>query len=319
MPLRSLRIVLLVLLLAAQMLAHAAEAPSVIDLEWTDAGRGRAVPARLYWPGGSAPRPLIVFSHGIGGSRAGYSYLGQHFAQQGIASLHVQHVGSDRSLWGGNPLTLVTRLQGAAQENEAVHRVRDLSFALDRLLAGSQGALVDRERVVAAGHSYGANTAMLVAGARVVRGGRVIELHDARFKAVLLLSSPPFYGERDLAGVLAGVRVPSLHVTTTDDVIRIPGYESPASDRISVFDAIGSPRKALAVFAGGSHSVFTDRAGTGGVSLNPRIKAATRELAVAFVRSVFDGGDGSLREWGERHRDLVARYTVGATPGVVSR
>jgi hypothetical protein len=32
------------------------------------------------------------------------------------------------------------------------------------------------------------------------------------------------------------------------------------------------------------------------------------------VRSVFDGGDGTLREWGERHRDLVTRYTVGAAP-----
>ena len=101
-----------------------------------------------------------------------------------------------------------------------------------------------------------------------------LELRDARFKAALLLSSPPFYGERDLAAVLRGVSVPSLHVTTTEDVIRIPGYESPASDRISVFDAFGGERKALAVFAGGSHSVFTDRLGTGGgVSLNQRIKA----------------------------------------------
>jgi len=313
MLLQSLRFLLLTLLLAVQGLARAADAPEVMDLDWTDAARGRAVPARLYWPGGAGPRALVVFSHGIGGSRAGYSYLGQHFAQQGIASLHVQHVGSDRSLWAGNPLTLVARLHGAARESEAVHRARDLSFALDRLLAGPHGALVDRERIVAAGHSYGANTAMLAAGARVVRDGRSIELRDGRIKAVLLLSSPPFYGERDLAAVLRDVRVPSLHVTTTDDVIRIPGYDSPASDRIAVFDAIGSPRKALAVFAGGSHSVFTDRAGTGGVSLNPRIKAATRELAVAFVRSVLDGGDGTLREWGERHRDLVARYTVGVT------
>lgn len=310
MLLRSLRFLLFTLLLAATFAAKAADTPQVIDLDWTDALRARAVPARLYWPGGSAPRPLIVFSHGIGGSRAGYSYLGQHFAQQGIASLHVQHVGSDRTLWSGNPLTLVSRLQGAAHENEAMHRVRDLSFALDRLLAGPHGAQVDIERIVAAGHSYGANTAMLAAGARVVRDGRAIALGDPRVKAVLLLSAPPFYGERNLVAVLGEVHVPSLHVTATDDVIRIPGYESPASDRISVFDAIGSPRKALAVFAGGSHSVFTDRAGTGGVSLNPRIKAATRELAVAFVRTVFDGDDGRLLEWGERHRELVERYTA---------
>jgi hypothetical protein len=80
-----------------------------------------------------------------------------------------------------------------------------------------------------------------------------------------------------------------------------------------VFDAFGSERKALAVFAGGSHSVFTDRSGTGGgVTLNQRIKAATRELAVAFVNSAFDGGEAPLRDWGERHREMMARYAIAA-------
>jgi dienelactone hydrolase len=299
----------------ASSASPAEEAASVAwtDLDWHDAARERAVPARLYLPTGDGPHALVVFSHGIGGSRAGYSYLGRHFAGQGIASLHVQHVGSDRSLWAGNPLTLVARLHGAAQESEAMHRARDVSFALDRLLAGPHGAAVDVQRIAVAGHSYGANTAMLATGARVVRDGRAVELRDARFKAALLLSSPPFYGERDLSAVLRDVSVPSLHVTTTEDVIRIPGYESPASDRISVFDAFGGERKALAVFAGGSHSVFTDRLGTGGgVSLNQRIKAATRELAVAFVKSAFDGGEAPLRDWGERHRELVARYAIAS-------
>jgi predicted dienelactone hydrolase len=281
------------------------------DLDWRDDARDRAVPARLYLPADAGPLPLVVFSHGIGGSRAGYSYLARHFASHGIASLHVQHVGSDRSLWAGNPVTLIARLHGAAQESEAVNRARDLSFALDRLLAGPEGVRIDAGRIVAAGHSYGANTAMLATGAQVVRDGKPVALRDPRFKAVVLLSSPPFYGERDLAAVLGGVQVPSLHVTTTEDVIRIPGYESPASDRISVFEAMGGPRKTLAVFAGGSHSVFTDRLNTGGGGeLNRRIKAATRDVALAFVRGVFEGGGTSaLREWGERNRDVVARWS----------
>ncbi len=47
--------------------------------------------------------PLVVFSHGIGGSRQGYSYLGKHWSARGVASLHVQHIGSDAALWRGNP------------------------------------------------------------------------------------------------------------------------------------------------------------------------------------------------------------------------
>ena len=36
-------------------------------------------------------------------------------------------------------------------------------------------------------------------------------------------------------------------ITATGDVIRIPGYFSGVEDRLSVFDAIGSARKSLAV------------------------------------------------------------------------
>ena len=131
--------------------------------------------------------PLVVFSHGIGGSRRGYSYLGQHWASHGVASLHLQHIGSDRNVWFGNPLGMIGRLQAA-----------------------------------------------------------------------IVLSAPPFYGEPDPATILAPVTVPTLHVTATGDVIRIPGYYSGAEDRVAVFEATGSAAKALAVFDGGSHSMFTD-------------------------------------------------------------
>ena len=286
-----------------------------VESDWFDAARARAVPVRLYLPLDAERRgalPLVLFSHGLGGSRRGYSYLGRHFARQGMASLHVQHVGSDRAIWRGNPFGLTERLQEAAQDDEAVARVVDLRFALDRLLAqppqAPLHAAVDRRRIVAAGHSYGANTALLASGARVERDGRTIDLRDPRIAAAVLLSAPPFYGERALDRVLAPVTLPTLHVTATGDDIRIPGYYSSAADRIAVFEATGSARKALAVFAGGSHSIFTDRAGTGGIELNPRVKRATQELAVAFLGSVFEGRHDPLRAWPERHQEILARF-----------
>jgi predicted dienelactone hydrolase len=315
---------LCLLLLAAAGLPLRAEVPVVAtaaapaaaehaqhDLDWHDAARQRAVPVRLYWPaqaeaGGGAAVPLIMFSHGIGGSRRGYRYLGQYWASQGYASLHVQHVGSDRSLWSGNPLGLVGRLQDAAQEGEAIHRARDVSFALDRLLQGEWGARIDANRIVAAGHSYGANTSLLLAGARVQRPGAVLDLRDARFKAALIISAPPFYGESDPASILAPVSIPTLHITATEDVIRIPGYYSDARDRLRVFDATGSATKSLVVFEGGSHSIFTDRDGTGGMALNPKVKAATRELTLAFLSQVFEGRAEGMSRWNERWGGLLA-------------
>jgi dienelactone hydrolase len=295
-------------LLASVCLPSWAEEPSafeVLEWDWADAKRQRPVPVRLYWPRAVADTervPLVVFSHGIGGSRRGYRYLGEHWSSHGIASLHLQHVGSDRNLWLGNPLGIIGRLQDAAQEREAIERARDLAFALDRLLAGAFGECIDAKRIVAAGHSYGANTALLAAGARVEREGRAVDLHDARLRAAVLLSAPPFYGESDPARILGPVQVPTLHVTATGDVIRIPGYWSGAEDRIAVFEAIGSKSKALAVFEGGSHSMFTDRSGTGGAELNPRVKQATKELTLAFLQST------SLAPWVARHRAILARH-----------
>jgi predicted dienelactone hydrolase len=285
----------------------------VLDLDWRDPARERAVPVRLYLPGAATPAhpvPLVVFSHGIGGSRNGYRYLGSHWASQGWASLHLQHVGSDRQLWFGNVFGVIGRLRDAAQDGEAIARVQDLSFALDQLLAQDLAPLVDARRIVAAGHSYGANTTLLASGARVSRNGRSVDLHDERIRAAIVISAPPFYGESTLDTILGPVQVPSLHVTATEDVIRIPGYYSGAEDRVAVFDAVGSPRKALAVFEGGSHSMFTDRGGTGGVVLNPQVKTATRELSLAFLQTVFDGDNAALRAWPGRHREILARFAL---------
>jgi predicted dienelactone hydrolase len=308
------------LLLVAAGPSWAQDGPAaftVQDFEWTDTTRQRAVPVRLYLPRAVGPAdagvrvPLVVFSHGIGGSRNGYSYLGRHFASQGFASLHLQHIGSDRNLWFGNPLSLVGRLHDAAQDKEAIARVQDLRFALDRVLTGESAARIDAERIVAAGHSYGANTTLLAAGAKVERQGRLLDFRDPRIKAAIVISAPPFYGETDPSRILSGVTVPSLHITATEDIIRIPGYFSGAEDRVAVFDATGSARKLLAIFNGGSHSVFTDRGNTGGAELNPQIKTATKELSLAFMRSVFEGDEGQLRAWPQRFGPLVSRF-VGA-------
>ena len=296
-----------------------AREPEVIERDWHDAGRDRPVPVRAYLPpaaladGGGVPRrlPLLLFSHGLGGSREGYSYLGRFLARQGMVSVHVQHVGSDRSLWAGSRLTLVFRLNQAVAEQEVRARVADLRFALDQVLADPVlGPRVDLERVAAGGHSYGANTALLAGGAQVRRRGEALALADARLRGLLLLSAPPFHGEGSPVPVLAPVRLPSLHVTNTEDEINVPGYHSTPDDRLALYEATGAPRKALVVFQGGGHSIFTDRLSPGGPLLNARVKAATQDLAWAFLREVFGlPGDGpDLRSWQRAHAALLARF-----------
>jgi dienelactone hydrolase len=297
--------------LAAAVGMPDADTHEVSDLSLNDASRQRAVPVRLYLPKDeNAKAPLVIFSHGIGGSREGYSYIGKYLAANGIAALHVQHVGSDRSLWFGNPVQMVGRLQLAAKETEAIERTKDMRFALDHVLSNTQIApRLDSQRIAAAGHSYGANTTMLLSGARVQREGRVMDLADPRIKAAVIISAPPFYGEGDPKEILKGIGIPSLHITATGDEIKIPGYYSSAQDRVAVYEAAGSQAgKLLAVFKEGSHSMFTDRLGTGGEALNPQVKKATRELMLAFLRKEFAGDSQALAAWPQRNQALVARF-----------
>jgi dienelactone hydrolase len=288
------------------------------NLDWTDAKRNRPVPVKLYLPTQAKATdklPVVVFSHGIGGSREGYRYLGRYFASMGYISLHVQHNGSDRKVWTGNPFALVSRLSDAAQTDEAVARVQDVKFALDQLLASEYSQRIDAKRIAIAGHSYGANTSMLLAGAKVAIGDRVLQLRDPRFSAAVLVSAPPFYGLGDPTPMLSGISIPTLHITATKDDINIPGYGSGVEDRITLFKATAketqSP-KILAVFKEGSHSVFTDRGGTGGVTLNPKIKVATRKLTLAFLDKVFGQERITLESWKESYQPLLARFEASA-------
>jgi hypothetical protein len=147
-----------------------------------------------------------------------------------------------------------------------------------------------------------------------MRDGQWVEARDPRFAAAIVISAPPFYGEPDPASVLNKITIPTLHVTATDDVIQIPGYYSPAADRLTVFNAIATPRKLLAVFQGGSHSMFTDRHMTGGPVLNPKVKAATAELSLAFLDLVFDANGTSLSRWNATWQPILALAPSAAPP-----
>ncbi|MBL0917676.1 MAG: acetylhydrolase [Hydrogenophaga sp.] len=296
----------------------AAERIQIVDREWVDDTRARTVPVRLVLPrDATGPVPLVLVSHGIGGSRLGYSYLGRHLAAQGYAALHVQHVGSDNRLWRGSPFDLLSRLNGAATEAEAIARAQDLRFALDRALADADIATrVDPARIAAVGHSYGGNTVLLAAGARVP--GKPV-LVDDRLKAVVAISAPPFHGMGDPAPILEPLRVPALHVTAEDDDIRIPGFYSGVQERVALFRATGSEHKRLVVFRDGSHSMFTDRLGTGGSDHNVAVKLATRELVVDFLDGLWRERADAVDGWQTRHAALLSPLQAEGAPTHVTQ
>jgi predicted dienelactone hydrolase len=231
-------------------------AVAVTRYDWVDAVRNnRPVPVKIYAPEkGAGPFPVIVFSHGLGGTREAYEYLGRHWASHGYVVAHVQHEGSDDQVWKGKEHPGVALAEAARDVRAAVARPLDVKFALDQLTAlnhqpGPFQNRLDLNAAGIAGHSFGGWTTLAVAG-QVFRTG---SLADPRFKAGIAMSAA-VEQRRDPDKSYGSIRIPLLHMTgTLDDS---PIGETKATERRIPFDHIHGADQYQVIFAGGDHMVF---------------------------------------------------------------
>lgn len=232
----------------------AARAEPVQDESWTDPARGRTLPMRLRWPDGDAPCAAVVHSHGLGGSRDGGDAWGRAWRDAGFLVLHVQHPGSDSDTLRQGALAL----RRAASAEQLVHRVGDMRFVLDeigrRALGGAPWVRVRRDRIGAAGHSFGAQTVMAVAGKRYPV--RAPELVEPRYRAFVALSPAPGRGSRlSLAQEFGTIERPFLAITGSLDGDPL-GSELSPQDRARVYDGLPSGQRALLWLEGADHMTF---------------------------------------------------------------
>ncbi|MCY2993583.1 MAG: hypothetical protein NTY19_37750 [Planctomycetota bacterium] len=80
------------------LVVSAASAVPPSDLTVRDPARSRDIPLRVYLPAAKDPAPVVLFSHGLGGSREGCGYLGHHWSARGYVVVFLQHPGSDNSV-----------------------------------------------------------------------------------------------------------------------------------------------------------------------------------------------------------------------------
>jgi len=229
--------------------------------EWFDQKRGRQVPVRIYRPADApGPRPVIIFSHGLSGSREGYEYLGRHWASHGLISVHLQHQGSDIQVWRNDSSPVKALRQAALNPEAIINRPLDVSFALDQLqrLNREDAFFQDRlalDRIGAAGHSFGAHTALTVAGQIMIGpGGSEYSWGDPRVKAFIAMSAPVPQKKEQWPLAYSRIKIPGLHLTGTKD--DLPVGHSPAAERRVPYDHIHGPDQHLLIFQDGDHMVF---------------------------------------------------------------
>ncbi|MBC2900087.1 alpha/beta hydrolase family protein [Streptomyces cupreus] len=149
-------------------------------------GRGEDLQVRVSAPATGCGLPVVVFSHGYGWSMNGYAPLADHWAAHGFVVVQPTHLDS-RTL--GIPAEDPRTPRMWRFRIEDLTRVLDGLDALEASVPGLDGRL-DRDRIAVAGHSWGAQTASALLGARVLGPDGVPgeDMSDPRVKAGVLLA-----------------------------------------------------------------------------------------------------------------------------------
>lgn len=273
--------------------------PETVDLVVDDPARQRTIPILVYLPEHTPPAPVVLFSHGLGGSRTGSAYLGRHWAARGYVVVYVQHPGSDRSVWQDKrPRERWNALRAAANTKNFLLRVKDIPAVLDQLARwnATEGhplsGRLDLERVGMSGHSFGAVTTQAVSGQSAGSGKTIFT--DARIKAAIAFSpSSPRLG--DPARAFGHVKIPWMLMTGTKDVA--PIGHADVESRLAVFPALPPGGKYEVVLYGAEHSAFGDRPLPGDTERrNPNHHRVILALSTAFW-DTYLRGDETARVW----------------------
>jgi predicted dienelactone hydrolase len=293
------------------------EAALVAPLDFTvqDAKRDRALPVRVYLPASAKPAPVVLFSHGLGGSCQNNPYLGKHWSARGYAVVFVQHPGSDESVWRGQrPAQIPAAMKQAASLENFLLRTSDIPAVLDQLLlwnAQEGHALrsrLDLTRIGMSGHSFGAVTTQTVSGQSLPVGGA--RFTDPRIKAAVMMSpSVPAAGSAERA--FGSVKMPWLLMTGTKDVARIGSMTigGDLDSRLGVYPALPPGDKYELVLKDAEHSAFGERALPGeGAQRNPNHHRAILAFSTAFW-DTYLRGDAEAKAWlkGESARSVLEK------------
>jgi predicted dienelactone hydrolase len=298
------------------------ETPAVIGSPESPLFATGQVAAEAPWAD-AARRPLVLLSHGFGGTARQMTWLGTALARHGFVAVAVDHPGTN----GRDGVTP----EGAYAPWE---RAPDLSAALDLVLADPVIAShVDPARIGVAGFSLGGWTSALLAGARTdfarfdafcaskerdsicdpqvefpldfSQRGRTLgqpamrplaaresaDFRDARIKAAMLIA--PALGEATAPASLARIDIPVLVFAGSADPVAVPATNA------EIF-ARGIPHARLIVLPQVGHYDFLSECGAAGLKVAPAYctdgkgtrRADTHAAAARAAQAFFDGALG---------------------------
>lgn len=265
--------------------------PAVFETTLRDPTRGeRAIQLRILYPEAESipalPVPVVIFSHGLGGTCRSSEFLGEHWAGRGYAVVFPQHPGSDESVWKEVPRQQRPRaFIRAASPKNAQDRVLDIHLvleALERWAVSDDHPLsgrIDPLRVGMSGHSFGALTTQTLCGQTNPDG---VQFPCPRRVRAAISMSPAMPQQPDVAAALSNVRIPWLMMTGSKDHSPL-GNLTPEL-RKQVFNHFPAAVDHYELTLGGAHHfVFTNDELPASVPLRrPRHQQTILTISTAF-------------------------------------
>jgi predicted dienelactone hydrolase len=208
---------------------------------------------------GSAPYPLVVFSHGYASEPVFHSWLAEHLASYGFVVIAPDH--EELADGGFSDIARAT-----------IVRPQTISRSLDyaTILTESTGALagmIDMKRVAVAGQSYGGYTALAAAGARYDISG-----YRDRCTALVPGDNDQFY---------------CFLTSSEEDMARIAGLDSVPT---GLWPAMGDPRVDAVITIAGDAYMF-DQMGLAEITVPTLAMGGTHDSATAYdwgIRPTYD-------------------------------
>jgi predicted dienelactone hydrolase len=299
----------------AQSATYEAPGPfraEVHDVRWRDAGRDRELPLRIRIPDAPGLRGVVLFSHGLGGSIDGGRFWGEQWASHGFVVIHLQHPGSDESVWR-DALNPGRAMRDAASVDQFIDRVIDVKFVLDelarrKLAADPVTTKMDLSRIGMSGHSFGAITTQAIAGEDFGAGARAQVLADARPRAFIAFS--PSARSAGAAKKFATIERPFFSVTGTRDGAVGLGLGVPAGQRLLPFEGMPAGDKYLLNLNDADHMIFNGagrfRNSAADMARDEAQVRVTKATTTAFWLAYL-AGDADAAQWLAAAQSYVGR------------
>ncbi|OKJ78464.1 alpha/beta hydrolase family protein [Streptomyces sp. CB02460] len=278
--------------------------------------RGADLHVRVTAPTTGTGLPVVLFAHGFGSHLDAYAPLVDHWASGGFVVIQATHLDSKRfALPADDP----------RRPRMWHYRVQDMRRVLDEL-ATLEGAVpglpgrMDHSRVVAAGHSFGGQTAGLLVGLRVTdpETGTAEDLSDTRVMASIQLATAGRGG--DELTPFAREHLPWLrdqdfsHITAPGLVVAGDKDDLPLTTRGPAWTTdpytLSRGRKSLLTVHGGEHFLggISGYESTETTDEDPARVALVQQVTLAYLRHVTGIDD---TDWNNARTVLAGSHPLG--------